>query len=76
MLSRLLRTNEHPIERVIRVVLGVGILSLFFVGPHSAWALLGAIPLLTGIVGSCPLYSIFGISTCSVPKKPAVRPSG
>lgn len=75
MLSRLLKTNEHPVERFVRVVLGIGILSLYFVGPHSAWALLGVIPLLTGIVGSCPIYSIFGISTCAVPKKPVARPS-
>lgn len=73
MLARLLKTNEHPIERFVRVLLGVGILSLTFVGPHSAWALLGVIPLLTGVIGSCPIYSILGISTCSVPK--VARPS-
>lgn len=66
MLSRLLPNNEHPIERVLRVVIGLAILSLFVVGPKTPWALLGAIPLLTGIVGSCPIYSIFGINTCRV----------
>jgi Protein of unknown function (DUF2892) len=56
--------NEHSTERVIRVVLGLGLLTLVFVGPKSYWGLIGAVPLLTGLIGSCPLYSVFGISTC------------
>jgi hypothetical protein len=56
--------NEHSTERVIRVVLGLGLLTLVFVGPKSYWCLIGAVPLLTGLIGSCPLYSVFGISTC------------
>jgi hypothetical protein len=68
MIARILATNEHPIERVVRVTLGVAILALFFVGPKSAWALLGIVPLATGLLGSCPLYTLFGISTC--PAKP------
>jgi hypothetical protein len=58
--------NEHIAERIIRMIVGVGILSLFFVGPKSPWALLGLVPLVTGAVGSCPLYTLFGISTCPV----------
>lgn len=58
--------NEHPVERVARVVLGVGILSLAFVGPKSPWAYLGIVPILTGALGNCPLYSLLGISTCPV----------
>ncbi len=63
MNSRLLPANEHSVERVVRVVLGLGILSLVFIGPHSLWGLLGVIPLATGALGSCPLYTLFGIST-------------
>lgn len=66
MLSKLLPNNEHPVERAIRIVLGLGILSLVVVGPHSLWGLLGAIPLVTGLLGSCPLYTLFGVSTCKV----------
>lgn len=54
--------NEHKIERVIRVV--VGVLSLAFVGPMTAWGYLGLVPIATGLLGSCPLYTLFGISTC------------
>lgn len=64
MLTKVFPHNEHTVERVIRVVLGLGILSLYFVGPQTPWALLGAIPLVTGAVGSCPIYTLFGISTC------------
>ena len=65
MLSKILPTNEHLIERVIRVVLGLFGLSLVFVGPKTSLGYFGAIPLLTGLVGSCPLYTLFGLSTCS-----------
>jgi hypothetical protein len=68
MLARLLPRNEHPIERMLRVVLGMGILSLAFVGPMTPWGYLGVIPLITGLVGSCPLYTLFGMSTCPVEK--------
>lgn len=64
MLSKLLPNNEHPIERAVRVALGLAVLSLVVVGPHTLWGLLGAVPLLTGLLGSCPLYTVFGISTC------------
>ncbi|MFT3835373.1 MAG: DUF2892 domain-containing protein [Myxococcaceae bacterium] len=68
---KLFPANESTADRVIRVVIGLAVTSLFFVGPHSAWALLGLIPLMTGVLGSCPLYTLFGISTCSVrPQKP------
>ncbi|NJL28667.1 MAG: DUF2892 domain-containing protein [Thermoanaerobaculia bacterium] len=56
--------NEHTIERVLRVVVGVGLLSLIFIGPKTLWGLIGIVPLATGLIGSCPLYTLFGISTC------------
>ncbi len=59
--------TEHPVERVVRVLIGPGLLSLVFVGPKTPWGWIGIIPLLTGITGLCPLYSLLGISTC--PKK-------
>ncbi len=67
-MASLLPTNEHPVERGLRVVLGLGVLSLAFVGPKSPWGWLGLVPLLTGLVGSCPLYTLLGFSTCPVRK--------
>ena len=63
-MTKLLPVNEHPVERIVRVAVGIGILSLVFVGPKSLWGLLGILPILTGLVGSCPAYTIFGFSTC------------
>jgi len=64
-MANLLPTNEHPVERVLRVILGLGVLSLAFVGPKTSWGYLGIVPLATGLLGSCPLYTLFGWSTCS-----------
>ena len=60
----ILPTNVHNIERLVRVVAGLAILSLVVIGPKSLWGLLGAVPLVTGLIGSCPLYTLLGISTC------------
>jgi hypothetical protein len=56
--------TEHPVERVARALVGLGLLSLVFVGPKTAWGWIGIIPLLTGVTGLCPLYTVLGISTC------------
>lgn len=60
--------NEGTLDRAARIILGLILLSLTVVGPQTMWGLIGIIPLLTGLVGSCPLYSIFGISTCPLKK--------
>lgn len=65
MSTRFLARNEHTIDRGIRIVLGLGLLSLIFVGPKTLIGLVGLVPLLTGIVGSCPLYTLLGIRTCT-----------
>ena len=59
-----MKRNIGSAERVIRVIAGVAILSLAVIGPKSPWAFLGAVPLLTGLVGWCPPYAVLGISTC------------
>ena len=59
-----MKQNVHNIERVVRVIAGLAIISLVFIGPQSAWGWLGVIPLATGIIGWCPPYALLGISTC------------
>ncbi len=56
--------NEHSLDRMIRVIIGTALLSLAFVGPRTPFGYLGIIPLATGLTGNCPLYSLFGFSTC------------
>jgi hypothetical protein len=67
-----MKRNIGGTERVVRVVVGAGILALAFVGPASAWGYLGLVPLLTGLVGWCPPYALLGINTCSVREKATV----
>ena len=59
-----MQQNIHNIERIIRVLLGIIILSLVFIGPKSWWGLIGILPILTGLSGWCPPYQLLGISTC------------
>lgn len=76
-MSALFPRNEHVADRVIRVVLGAALLSLVWIGPQTAWGWVGLVPLVTGLVGSCPLYRLFGISTCSINNRPTTqRPIG
>jgi hypothetical protein len=56
--------NEGTIDRVARVALGLGLLSLVVVGPQSMLGLVGVVPLATGLFGFCPLYHLLGVSTC------------
>jgi Protein of unknown function (DUF2892) len=63
-----MKINEGALDRVLRVLVGAGVLSLAFVGPQSPWAYVGLIPLLTGLVGFCPLYAMLGINTCPTKK--------
>jgi hypothetical protein len=57
--------NIHPVERVVRVVGGLALASMAFVGPSNPWFLLGLVPVATGLIGWCPPYAMFGISTCA-----------
>lgn len=74
-MSAIFPRNEHNIERVIRVILGIGLLSLVWVGPQTPWGWVGLVPLVTGLVGSCPLYRVFGISTCPIDKRTTTQHS-
>ena len=59
-------TNEGTIDRALRVIAGAGILSLAFIVPQTVWGYVGLVPLITGLVGYCPLYAMLGLSTCPV----------
>jgi len=58
--------NEGTLDRLLRVAAGLVLLSLVFVGPQTLWGLIGIVPLLTGLAGYCPAYSLLGIKTCKV----------
>jgi hypothetical protein len=66
-----MKLNEGIADRVIRVAAGYLILSAFFlVDGNARWlALIGILPLVTGLAGYCPLYSLLGLSTCPAETK-------
>ena len=76
-MSAIFPRNEHTGERVVRVVIGAALLSLVWIGPQTAWGWIGLVPLVTGLAGSCPLYRVLGVSTCSIDKRTSPqRPTG
>ena len=63
-MNAILPRNEHNVERIVRVAIGLALISLVFIGPQTMFGWFGLVPLFTGLVGSCPLYTLFGFSTC------------
>ena len=63
------RRNAGAADRLLRFLIGIILIALVFVGPKTPWGWIGIIPLATALFRTCPLYSIFGISSC-----PAKRP--
>ncbi|MEO1173307.1 MAG: DUF2892 domain-containing protein [Myxococcota bacterium] len=63
MLDVLVPKNENTLDRGIRVVIGIALIALVFTGPQTPLGWIGVIPLVTGALGRCPLYRLFGIST-------------
>jgi len=59
-----MKANEGTVDRILRVILGLALISIVFAGPKTPWGWIGVVPLVTGLVGMCPLYAILGINTC------------
>ena len=62
--------NIGTIDRYVRIVVGLALLALVFVGPKTLWGLVGIVPLLTGLVRFCPAYCIAGVGTCRRSSQP------
>jgi hypothetical protein len=62
----MLLKNVGNLDRGLRVIAGVVLLSLVFLGPQTPWGWIGLVPLLTGLAGRCPAYSLFGLNTCAI----------
>ncbi len=59
-----MKVNEGMIDRAVRILLGLALISLVYVGPKTPWGWVGIVPLVTGVLGFCGLYAILGITTC------------
>jgi len=56
--------NVGTVDRVLRIVVGLALISIVFIGPQTPWGWIGVVPLATALMGYCPLYSLLGIKTC------------
>lgn len=59
-----MKVNVGSLDRGLRVAAGLTLIALAATGTVGAWGWIGVVPLLTGAVGLCPLYSVLGINTC------------
>jgi len=68
-----MKANVGSIDRVLRIALGLGLLSAVFLldDPARWFGLIGLVPLLTATVRFCPLYTVLGVSTCPADRQGA-----
>jgi hypothetical protein len=62
-----MKINVGNADRALRIIAGLILISLVFVGPKTAWGWVGLVPLLTGLFRWCPVYSLVGINSCKKP---------
>ncbi|MFO1495457.1 MAG: DUF2892 domain-containing protein [Lysobacterales bacterium] len=60
-----MKANVGGIDRVLRITVGLLLLSLVFVGPQTLWGLVGLVPLATGLFRFCPVYPLLGFNSCA-----------
>lgn len=61
-----MKVNEGKVDRAVRVIAGLALIGMALGGGIGGWGYLGIVPLLSGAVGLCPLYSVLGINTCAL----------
>ena len=61
-----MKTNEGTVDRVLRIAAGLALIGMAVMGVVGPWGYIGVVPLLTGAIGMCPLYTVLGINTCTV----------
>lgn len=64
-----MKANIGSLDRILRIVVGIALIALAITGTIGAWGWIGIVPLATGIMRSCPAYSLFGMSTCPMNRK-------
>ncbi|MDS4016401.1 MAG: DUF2892 domain-containing protein [Candidatus Accumulibacter sp.] len=63
-----MKTNVGGIDKILRIVVGIALIAMAALGVVGAWGWIGVVPLLTGLLGTCPAYSLLGVNTCPMQK--------
>jgi hypothetical protein len=66
-----MQSNVGNLDRILRIIVGIVLIALVFVGPKTAWGWIGVIPLATAFIGFCPAYRLLGIRTTGKDSKQA-----
>jgi len=72
-MTKFFAKNEGAVDRAVRVVAGAALIGGAVMGPLAPWGWIGVVPLATGILGTCPLYSLIGASTCPLKENTATK---
>ena len=64
-----MKANEGTVDRALRVIAGLVLIGLAATGTIGVWGWIGVVPLVTGLIGFCPAYALFGMSTCPMKKQ-------
>lgn len=64
-----MKVNEGTVDRALRVIAGLALIGLAATDRVGMWGYIGVVPLATGLIGMCPIYSILGINTCPLHKR-------
>lgn len=63
------KTNVGGLDRILRIVAGLALLAATLTGAVGVWGWIGLVPLATGLMSSCPLYTVLGLNTCPLKAK-------
>jgi hypothetical protein len=63
-----MKCNSGTADRAVRVIAGLALIALAATGTVGVWGYIGIVPLLTGVIGFCPAYAIFGMNSCGIKK--------
>ncbi len=63
------KNNVGGIDRILRIVIGLALIGMTLTGMIGVWGWIGVVPLLTAALGTCPLYSVLGFSTCPMKRR-------
>lgn len=62
-----MKTNVGGIDKILRIVVGIALVAWAILG-GPVWAWIGVLPIITGVMGWCPAYTLIGLNTCPLKK--------